>query len=333
MTFFPELTPRFKDVIAELEGHPLAILGHLRPDGDCIGSQIALARVLAARGFDTVCVNKHLAPRVLAGFLDNTPYLEAKKFSDAKRVPLACDAADRERLGEELNALYAEIFLCVDHHISNDGYAKHNLIDPAAAATAEILAGIFFDLDYPIDPVTAQALYIGIATDTGQFQYGGTTRRVFQLAGRLVESGAEPAAASQALYEQESFEKMQLLQRFLASMTRCAQERACIGFIRSKDYIETGATYEDTEGFVNYARSLQGVDIGVILEERGNSLKGSLRAKDAVMRVDKLASSLGGGGHACAAGFSIKDQTIDSFSSTFLDMLQSHLNNPDNAPA
>lgn len=323
--FFPEISPRFADIVTPLKEKPIAVLGHLRPDGDCIGSQVALARVLNAQGFDAVCINKHPSPRALLGFIADTPYLEAHAFTEHNRIPIACDAADRERLGDELNSIYKEIYLCIDHHISNSGYAKHNLIDPTTAATAEILAGIFFDLDYPVDPVAAQALYIGIATDTGQFQYEATTRRVFEISGRLLDCGANPHAASIALYEQETFSRIKLLQRYLSTLTMELEDRVCLGTLTAEDYQVTGATYEDTEGFVNYARSLATTEIGAILEERGNTLKGSLRAKDPIMRVDQLALTIGGGGHACAAGFSVKGETIATYRDTFLKLVCEHL--------
>lgn len=329
--FFPEMSPRFAHIVYGISRKPIAVLGHMRPDGDCIGSQVALARVLRSMGIDAVCANHHPPTRILKSFVGDTPFFEAEHFEDSTRIAFVCDAADRPRLGEPLNALFPNIHLCVDHHITNTGYATHNLIEPTAAATAEILAGIFFDLDYPMDPVTAQALYVGIATDTGQFQYGSTTRRVFELAGRLLECGANPGAASVELYEQESEAKIRLLQRFLASLKREMGQRACIGCLRQKDFSETGATYEDTESLVDYARCLEGVDIGILLEERGAFLKGSLRAKEPSMRVDQLALSLGGGGHPCAAGFSIPGQTIDGFYAALLERLAAHFDNPVNA--
>lgn len=323
--FFPTLTPQFATLIEELQGRPLAILGHLRPDGDCIGSQVGLARVLANRGFDAVCVNKHVSPRNLRNFIGDTPYFEAQHFYESQRIALACDAADRERLGEELNTLYSDIHLCVDHHISNQGYAKVNLIDPQAAATAEILAGIFFDLEFEIDAIAAQALYVGIATDTGQFQYGGTTRRVFELAGRLLECGANPAESSAELYEQESFARMKLLQRFLSTLHLEFDGRVCIGTISSEDYAATGCTYDDTEGFVNYARSIAGVELGLLLEERDSTLKGSLRAKHPSARVDQIAGQLGGGGHACAAGFSLKSTDLTTGYTQVLETIRARI--------
>ncbi len=322
--FFPDFSPVFSEILSQLRGKPIAVLGHLRPDGDCIGSQVGLTRVLRSLGIDAVCVNKHSAPKTLQTFLDNTPYILASAFTETARIPIACDCADAERFGEELNTIYPEILLCIDHHISNKGFAATNLIAPTAAATSEILAGIFFDLNIPIDPIAAQALYVGIATDTGQFQYGATSQRVFEISARLLQCGANPAKASFALYEQESFARIKLLQRYLATLRQELEGRVCIGHLYRHDYTETESTFDDTEGFVNYARCLVGVDIGIILEERDTLMKGSLRAKDPAMRVDRLAAIFGGGGHSCAAGFSIKGEKVNTFYPKLLDSLTKH---------
>jgi phosphoesterase RecJ-like protein len=195
----------------------------------------------------------------------------------------------------------------IDHHLSNDHGAEENLIDDAAAATAEILAGIAFDLGLAVDSIAAKALYAGIMTDTGQFRYASTTPRVFEIVGRLLRCGAEPAEAGFHLYERESFGRMKLLQHFLASLRLECDGRLCLGVLPIGIFEQTGTTGEDTEGLVDYARAIDGVDIGVLLEERPGMTKASLRAKDPAFRLDQVAALFGGGGHACAAGLNPKE--------------------------
>jgi len=200
-----------------------------------------------------------------------------------------------------------------DHHVSNTGYAQHNFVDPASAATCEILAGLFLDADLPVDATAAQALYTGIVTDTGQFRFNSTTRRTFLLAAELMARGARPVEAGYELYERETAGKLQLLQRFLASLQLECAGRLCIGTLPDGIFAETGTNQEDTEGLVDYARSIDGVDVGVLIEERPGAIKASLRAKDPAYRMDRIAAQFNGGGHACAAGLNLKNAALAEF--------------------
>jgi len=323
--YFPEHSPKFRQLLDGLRGRPIAVLGHLRPDGDCIGSQVALTRVLRALGHDAIAVNHDAVPRLLAEFVGDTPWRRAADYQPAANTAAVCvDCADLIRVGPRLREFFPKPFLAVDHHASNEGFAEHNFILPETAATAEVLAGLFFDEDLPLDAVTAQALYVGIATDTGQFRFPSTTPRVFQLCAQLTTRGADPGAAGQLLFERESLGKTRLLRTFLNSLRGEFNGRVCVGFLRDADFAETGAQREDTEGLVDYARAIEGVDIGVLLEERQQTLKGSLRAKKQRFALHRLAQRFGGGGHACAAGFNV-NEPLDKFYPRFLEELGQHL--------
>jgi phosphoesterase RecJ-like protein len=306
--FYPELSARFAEFLAGLSGRRIAVIGHARPDGDCIGSQVALVRVLQALGHEAVCVNTDPVPRRLA-FL--TPGMGFLRMDEAARDPagdaaIFVDCADHARAGERLRARFPTPAGNIDHHISNTGYAAVNIVDSASAATCEILAGLFFDRGLPVDPQTAQALYTGILTDTGQFRFPSTSRRTFLLAAELMAHGAKPTEAGFELYERETTGKLRLLQHFLASLAVECEGRACIGVLPTGVFQATGSTAEDTEGLVDYARSIDGVDVGVLIEERPDgTVKASLRAKNPVYRLDRIAAQFGGGGHACAAGLSL----------------------------
>ncbi len=322
-SYFPEHINRFDQALQSIKGKPVAVLGHVRPDGDCIGSQVALARVLIDMGFDAVCYNDHSVPRNCQPFVKDTPFYLAGEGIDKDRVAISVDCADRTRLGDALNEAFPNVFLNIDHHISNTSYGEVNIVDGSSSATGEILGGLLLDLDYPVDAVTAQALYIGIATDTGQFRFSSTTRNTFEICCRLMEKGADPAAAAMELYERESPEKLALLQHFLASFTFICGGRVCIGTITRETWESTGASKEDTEGLVDYARSIDGVEIGVLLEERDGRVKGSFRAKDPIHRVDLLAKHFNGGGHACAAGFN-PDGSLAEFQPMLVSFLEQH---------
>lgn len=321
--YFPDHSSAFLKSVEALRNRKVAVLGHVRPDGDCIGSQVAVARCLRQLGCDAVCYNHHAVPPNCRAFVGDTPFFLDEDGVETDRVAVSVDCADRKRLGPVLQEAFPEVLLNVDHHISNSCYGKTNLIDGHASATGEILGGMMLDNNLPMDAVTAQALYVGIATDTGQFRFSSTTRDTFEICCHLMEKGADPAAAAMELYERESPAKLALLQRFLASFKYYCDGRVCVGVIDKEAWAETGATKEDTEGLVDYARSIAGVEIGILLEERDGMLKGSFRAKDPIHRVDRIAAQFNGGGHACAAGFN-PESTLGEFYPRLIKALEAH---------
>ena len=307
--FYPELSARFARFLEQIRGRKVAVIGHARPDGDCIGAQIALARVLLTLGHEVICVNADIVPRRLQFLVPGMTFLRTDDVlaDPTDYAAIFVDCADHARAGERLRTRFPAPVGNIDHHLSNIGYAETNLVDSASAATCEILAGMFFDNGLTVDAQAAQGLYTGILTDTGQFRFTSTTRRTFLLAAELMGRGAKPTEAGFELYERETTGKLQLLQRFLASLAMECDGRICIGVLPNGVFEETGSNTEDTEGLVDYARCIDGVDIGVLIEERPDgSVKASLRAKDPAFRLDRVAAHFGGGGHACAAGLSLK---------------------------
>lgn len=322
---YPAFTDTFPGLLAALpKDRQIVVIGHARPDGDCIGSQVALVRVCRALGYDAVCLNPDPVPRRLEFCVGDTPFLA---FADVApdAVAVYVDCADSGRAGARIAERFSAPVGVIDHHISNLGYATHNLVDAASCATAEILTGLFLRHALPIDVITAKALYVGIATDTGQFRFRATTARTFAYASELVRLGAEPDEAGNELYERESFGKIQLLQHFLASLRTECDGRICLGILPEGIYEQTGTGVEDTEGLVDYARSIEGVDIGVLIEIRQGAIKGSLRAKRPDFRVDQVAARFNGGGHACAAGLNLKDVPLEQFRTQLVAALAAQL--------
>jgi len=328
---YPHFAGRFVDLLKELKGRRVVVIGHQRPDGDCIGSQVALCRVLRARGIDAIGVNPDKVPRRIRFLLGDTPFYQRDEVPHDGRLALYTDCADHGRAGERMKELYPEPFACFDHHLSNHGFGRHNFVDTASAATAEVLMGLFLDAGLPIDQTTAQALYTGIMTDTGQFRFASTSVRVFSMAAELVARGAAPSLAGQELYERESFGKLKLLQYYINSLKLECGGRACIGVLRNGIFEEIGATVEDTEGLVDYARSIEGVEIGVLIEERPGVIKASLRAKHGGLRMDTLAAQFNGGGHASAAGLNCAT-TLGEFYPKLITALNQRLAEMDAQP-
>jgi phosphoesterase RecJ-like protein len=312
VSHYPKFAGRFAVFLHELEGQRVVVIGHQRPDGDCIGSQVALCRVLLSQGIDAVCMNPDPVPRRIKFLLGDTPFHKRDDLALAGRLAVFTDCADHARAGDKVKALYPAPLACFDHHVSNVGFAKRNFVDTASAATAEVLAGLFFDAGLPVDATSAQALYTGIMTDTGQFRFPSTSHRVFRLCAELVACGANPAQAGMELFERESSGKLKLLQNYISSLKLECGGRVCVGVLRQGIFEEVDATVEDTEGLVDYARSIEGVEVGVLIEERPGTIKASLRAKNSTYRIDTVAAQFNGGGHASAAGLNCHD-TLANF--------------------
>jgi len=173
--FYPEESARFAQAIESLKGKKVAVIGHVRPDGDCIGSIVAVTRLLNSLGIDAVGLNRDEVPENLKNFVGDTPLLLAQDFTPDGHVAVSVDCADYKRVGERLNELFPEVALNIDHHISNKQYGAENFVIATACATAEILAGFYLDNGYAIDPLIAQNLYVGIATDTGASSFVSAT--------------------------------------------------------------------------------------------------------------------------------------------------------------
>ncbi|MBI2813377.1 MAG: bifunctional oligoribonuclease/PAP phosphatase NrnA [Opitutae bacterium] len=331
MNHYTKFAGRFAVLLHELEGQKAVVIGHQRPDGDCIGSQVALCRVLRSQGIDAVCMNPDPVPRRIKFLVRDTPFYLRDELPPGDRMAIFTDCADHGRAGEKVKALYPNPQACFDHHVSNVGFAARNFVDTGSAATAEVLAGLFIDADIVFDAVTAQALYTGIMTDTGQFRFSSTSYRVFRLCAELVGRGASPALAGQELFERESWGKLKLLEYYLGSLKLECNGRVCIGVLREGVFEKLGATVEDTEGLVDYARSIEGVEIGVLIEERAGVVKASLRAIHGSYRIDTVASQFNGGGHASAAGLNCPG-TLGSFYPKLIEALNRRLAETDAKP-
>jgi phosphoesterase RecJ-like protein len=332
VSYYPEFTARFAAFLEALRGQRVAVIGHQRPDGDCIGSQVALTRALRSRGIDAIAINPDPVPRRIKFLLGDTPFFSRDQIAHDGRIAVYTDCADHARAGDKMRELYPVAFASFDHHLSNGGFATHNFVDTKSAATAELLAGLFLDAGIPIDATSAQALYTGIMTDTGQFRFASTSQRVFTLAGVLLARGANPAQAGQELYERESLGKLKLLQHFIGSLRLECDGRVCIGVLPHGIFEQLGASVEDTEGLVDYARSLDGVAIGALIEERPGVIKASLRAQHNLYRVDSIAALFNGGGHASAAGLNYKD-SLATFYPKLVAAFAQRLREVDGRPA
>ncbi len=325
---FPEHHAAFEALLDDLRavsGQPVAVVSHVRPDGDCLGAATALTRLLRSLGIAATAYNQHPAPPRLRPFCEGTPWeFEALTVGDAAAA-IYVDSAGMDRVGQLLGPNLPPAWGNFDHHVTNPGFARHNLIAPDATATCELIAGLAQDLAWPVDAATANALYLGLFTDTGGFRYANLSARTFELAGWLVRQGANPLGVAAAVLEGRPWGGLDLLERFLASRRRYADGLLATAQLTLGDFTETNTTREDAENLGGLLRDAEGVAIAAAFEELPDGRwKCSLRATDPARRVDQLALRYGGGGHPCAAGFTLPHSLAEDLPG-FIETATQHL--------
>ncbi|MDR2778855.1 MAG: DHH family phosphoesterase [Puniceicoccales bacterium] len=308
-----------------LEHHAYNVVGHIRPDGDCVGSQLAIFNILKAKNIKCNIIKNDNYGSVLSQFLNG--YTTVDDTQCNQTLPLICvDCSDFQRVGMNIRKKYNKPYLNIDHHISNDKFANHNIIDSSASSTAQVIAEALLHENVDFDKKTAEVLYLGIMTDSNRFAYDTTTLSTIRIVEALVAKGIHVSEIFQKVYERDTLQKYLLLERFLRNLTVFQEGRCCTSFITEKDFMETKAEPFDTEGFVNYTRQINGVMVGAFLEFHGTCVKCSLRSKNATLRMDLLAKKFGGGGHPAAAGFNIESND-PIFYSKFKSALAEHVRN------
>ena len=280
----------------------VAIAGHVRPDGDCTGSCLAVYGYIR-ENFPEIEVTVYLesvnpAFALLCGVEDiETDYTEDRQYD----IFLSLDASDKERLGAALK--YFETAgrrICIDHHITNQGFADENCIDPKASSTAELVFGTMEE--EKISQNTAEALYMGIIHDTGIFQYSNTTQKTMEIAGKLIAKGIDFSRIIDENFYQKTYIQNQVLGRALMESILLLDGKVIMGRMRQKDMEFYGVGPKDLEGIVNQLRVTKGVQVAIFLHETGNQeYKVSLRSNGPI-DVSQVCTYFGGGGHVKAAG-------------------------------
>ncbi len=282
------------------------LTSHTNPDGDAIGSEIALARILLRLGKQVTIWNRDPTPTVYA----NLPGAEAifvgeeppAGFPSAFDQTLLLECPGIERSGHEA-FLTGRDLLNVDHHLGNDMYGTVDWVDTEAPSVGEMVLRLADSLKVELDVETATALYLTLVTDTGNFRFSNATPRAFEAAGRLVTLGASPERVSGWLYESQPVGAVRLLGALLRSLELDADGRIATVCLSQEMYREAGASREDSEGLIDYPRSIGGVDVVALIRELpgSESVKVSLRSRGTIS-VEEVAVRHGGGGHRNAAG-------------------------------
>jgi phosphoesterase RecJ-like protein len=287
------------------EARTLVLACHVGPDGDALGSMLAMAIAAAA-------VNKKVyasfgQPFVLSQsyrFLATELLVQPKDIPKQPEVMVAFDTASLDRLGELAGpATHAGTLIVVDHHITNPGFGHINLVDPTAAASGEICFNLIRRLGWPISPAAATALYTALVTDTGRFQYSNTTPATLRMAAELVDLGARPEVVGQHIYEEEPFGFLRVAATVLGRARLDPNLSLVWSVLHLSDLDNTGVGQADIDSLIDLVRLPREAQVAALIKEHGdNTVKVSMRSRG-VVDVGAVALALGGGGHHNAAGF------------------------------
>ena len=295
----------FPEIREALRGyHRILIASHLRPDADAYGSMIAAALWLQSEGHEVTLWNEDGMIRkysfLPSSELVTTPSKEPLHFD----AVLALDTSVKSRFGTILDGIAGSPYwICIDHHKTNEGYADLNLIDPTRPATGEILAEAFLSEGITITPEMAVNLFAAISTDTGCFQYEGTSARTYEIGAELIRRGVNVARLSRSLYENLPRRRFNLLRHALVNTRFSCNDRVASFALSLADVEELGIIAEDSEGIIDNLRSVEGVMAAAFLEEMPEGkVRLSLRSKDTTFDASSLCAQFGGGGHPMAAG-------------------------------
>jgi bifunctional oligoribonuclease and PAP phosphatase NrnA len=308
-------------VVATIRGNDrFVVVTHENPDGDALGSMLATTLGLRALGKEASMYLTGTAPLPAEyAFLELDGLSRTLPGDLGARVLVAVDCANERRIGEaETGVEGAELVVNVDHHHDNDRFGDVVLIDDRASSTAEIVRDILRELDVALTPEIAQALYVGLVTDTGRFQYSNTTPKALELAAELVAAGADVQGVFQHVYETVQFAKLKLLARALERAQLYEGGGLVVSYLLRDDFAEVGAEEPYSEGIIDHLRSVEGSEMVALIREPprndGPARRISLRSSHDEVDVSAIARASGGGGHRQAAGFSSEasiDEIVD----------------------
>jgi phosphoesterase RecJ-like protein len=324
-----------EEVVVELRGaDKLLLTTHENPDGDALGSLLAMDAILKQLGKDSLMYmspDEFPLPWEYRG-LHFEGLIGAPPPDVAERTIVFLDCGNIDRMPVDFLQVDGLHILNIDHHHDNTRFGTVNLVCSMASSTAEMVWRLSKELDVEITPEIAKALYVGLVTDTGRFMYENTTPVAHQMAAELIAAGVEPHKVYRELYEDLPFRRLQLLQRALASVERHDDGAMTVARLTKQDYEETGALETDSEGVVDHIRAVEGTRVAVLVRElladdREGMRKVSLRATDGSVDVSRVAREFGGGGHPQAAGFSTAvpyDELVDQLRAHVREQLPHH---------
>jgi phosphoesterase RecJ-like protein len=305
----PKIIDRILETIRQ--SRTVCVAGHIRPDGDCIGSQLALALALRRQGKDVACWNEDPLPQKYA-FLDPGHLMQKPKDSPGFDLVIALDCASLERLGVVGPAMrHHQQLVNIDHHQSNTRYGDLNWISAREASTGELVFRLLRVAGWPITAAMADSLFTAVSTDTGSFQYSTTKPVTFHTAADLVKLGANLETVCHEVYQSFPLSRVRLLKHLYDHFHLTCGDKIAYLWLKNRDFARTGAERDDTEGLIDHLRAFEPVVVACIFEEVEPELtRISLRSKTDAVNVNEIAAQFGGGGHRAAAGARIAGRPL-----------------------
>jgi len=313
------------EILAVLAGAEKVLLAtHIYPDGDALGSQLALGMVLEDMGKEVFLYSNEPVSH-LYDFLPGSDRLvtslpPAGGFSCAVSV----DCADPQRLGGARDQLLAhKPFIMIDHHLGHQPFGELQWVDSERSATGEMIYDLAVALGAKISCPAAFCLYTALVSDTGSFMYPSTSAHTLEVASGLVALGVKPAEVAGRLFDNYTVNRLHLLRLVLDSLELFGRERIAVIRVTREMFTLTGTVPADTENFINYPRSLAPVKVAAFIKEsRDNVISVSLRSKGKDCDVAKVAGEFGGGGHRNAAGFKLHGGDVEKVKTDLLAKLE-----------
>jgi phosphoesterase RecJ-like protein len=315
----------FKSIIDKIkDSNKIAVLSHVMPDGDSIGSSLALYNALKKCGKDVRFILDDDIPRKY-GFLKSSGEIQRPGQFESFDAVIVLDCGDTERLGNSSIYLNNNYVINIDHHMSNNKYGDLNMVNKDSAAAGELVYDLIKELDIVMDREISECLYTAIVTDTGQFQYSNTTSRTHLIVGDLINNGVNVSLMSERIYQNNSKEKTVLMNMALSSLEFFHNDvTSCIS-LTLEQMKEANASDEDSDGIINLARDIECVEVAIFLREvEPGVVKVGLRSKKKA-DVSAVAVLFGGGGHLHAAGCTLPG-TVDEVKKKILDAVAEELN-------
>ncbi|PYM10747.1 MAG: hypothetical protein DME18_15670 [Verrucomicrobia bacterium] len=281
----------------------ICVAGHVRPDGDCIGSQLGLTLALLDQGKKVVCWNEDHVPHKLA-FLDPRNLIQSTSPGQRFDCVIATDSASFERLGKVGKCVQnRKLLINIDHHASNTRYGDINWISGREPSTGELIFRLLKADGWPITPPIADCLFTAVSTDTGSFQYPSTRPSTYHVAAELVKLGANLAKICDEVYQSYPLSRVRLLKHLYNHFRLTQENQIAWLWLKKADFARTGADTSDSEGLIDHIRAIEPVVVACVFEELQPDLtRVSLRSKSARVNVSEIAGQFGGGGHHAAAG-------------------------------
>jgi phosphoesterase RecJ-like protein len=287
------------------------VVGHIRPDGDCVGSQLGLTLALRNEGKQVLCWNEDRVPEKYE-FLDPGGLFQKPKPGHKFDCVIATDAATIDRLGSVGPCVAKrKLLINIDHHQSNTRFGNLNWVSAHEPSTGELIFRLLRVAKWPITKPIADCLFTAVSTDTGSFQYPSTRPGTFRVAAELVARGANLAKICDEVYQSYPVSRAKLLKHVYSHFRLTAQNRIAYFWLKKTDFTRTGADSSDSEGLIDHIRAIAPVVVACVFEEVGPELtRISLRSKSDEVNVSDIAANFGGGGHPAAAGARIQGDPL-----------------------